>query len=320
MWNRHVRHYVDYPMQVSYRIFGFSLWDRARKRSGIQPVLRSVLAGRLALFAICAMTSANVAFAHEVWIAPHKPQFDIGARITADLRIGDNFVGNHLLYIPQQTERLAILSEAGMTDFVPRVGSRPVIDLDPGLLKGRAGHAMLIYQSADSYVHYMNQDKFFRFVEKKGAGEVREEHAGRGLPAGGFIERYKRFAKSSIMIGSPGAAGDAAINDRIIGMEVEFVLTDRSVLEDGSQRLKIQLRYQQTPLPNALLTLFTRAPGDEVTVTSFPSGPEGMVAVTALPGHDYLLDHVALRALDPQMDKNKAVWESLWASLTFSGK
>ena len=37
--------------------------------------------------------------AHEVWIQPHSPQVETGAPITADLRIGDMFAGNHLLYI-----------------------------------------------------------------------------------------------------------------------------------------------------------------------------------------------------------------------------
>lgn len=257
--------------------------------------------------------------AHEVWIEPHDAQPEAGARVAADLRIGDNFAGSHLLYIPQQTERLAALSAAGMTDIVPRVGSRPVIDMDPASLEGAAGHFMLICQSADSYVHYMSQDEFFRFAGKKGAVDVPAGHAARGLPAGGFIERYKRFSKAGILIGSSEDIADAGANDRIIGMEVEFVIRGRDMFEDGSRQLEIQLRYQGAPLPDALVTLFTRAPGGEVASLDLASGSEGVISVTALPDHDYLPDHVTIRALDPQKDRNKAVWESLWASLTFSG-
>lgn len=253
--------------------------------------------------------------AHEVWIQPHSPQVETGAPVTADLRIGDMFAGNHLLYIPQQTERVAILGAGGMTDYVPRVGSRPVIDLRADLLDGLTGHAMLIYQSADSYVHYMHQDKFFDFATKKGAGDIPDAHARRGLPPGGFIERYKRFAKSSITIGAP----DEVVNDRATGMEVEFVLTGRPLMADGTRRLQARLFYQDAPLPDAVVTLFTRLPDGDVTTTGLVTGSDGMVGVAALPGHDYLLDHVTLRPLDPATDKNKAVWESLWASLTFSG-
>lgn len=261
------------------------------------------------------MAGGTPALAHEVWIQPHSPQVKDGAPVTADLRIGDMFVGNHLLYIPQQTERVAILGAGGMTDYVPRVGSRPVIDLGADLLDGLTGHAVLIYQSADSYVHYMHQDKFFDFVTKKGAADIPGAHARRGLPPGGFIERYKRFAKSSITIGAP----DETVNDRATGMEVEFVLTGRSLMADGTRRLNVRLFYQGAPLPGAVVALFTRRPDGEVATTGLVTGSDGIVGVAALPGHDYLLDHVTIRPIDPATDKNKAVWESLWASLTFSG-
>ncbi|MEC7237509.1 MAG: DUF4198 domain-containing protein [Pseudomonadota bacterium] len=284
-----------------------------RRRCRIPPGLAGSLgfAITIALF----MAGGTPALAHEVWIQPHSPQVKDGAPVTADLRIGDMFVGNHLLYIPQQTERVAILGAGGMTDYVPRVGSRPVIDLGADLLDGLTGHAVLIYQSADSYVHYMHQDKFFDFVTKKGAADIPGAHARRGLPPGGFIERYKRFAKSSITIGAP----DETVNDRATGMEVEFVLTGRSLMADGTRRLNVRLFYQGAPLPGAVVALFTRRPDGEVATTGLVTGSDGIVGVAALPGHDYLLDHVTIRPIDPATDKNKAVWESLWASLTFSG-
>ncbi|MEC7211141.1 MAG: DUF4198 domain-containing protein [Pseudomonadota bacterium] len=284
-----------------------------RRRCRIPPGLAGSLgfAITIALF----MAGGTPALAHEVWIQPHSPQVKDGAPVTADLRIGDMFVGNHLLYIPQQTERVAILGAGGMTDYVPRVGSRPVIDLGADLLDGLTGHAVLIYQSADSYVHYMHQDKFFDFVTKKGAADIPGAHARRGLPPGGFIERYKRFAKSSITIGAP----DETVNDRATGMEVEFVLTGRSLMADGTRRLNVRLFYKGAPLPGAVVALFTRRPDGEVATTGLVTGSDGIVGVAALPGHDYLLDHVTIRPIDPATDKNKAVWESLWASLTFSG-
>ena len=102
-------------------------------------------------------------------------------------------------------------------------------------------------------------------------------------------------------------------------MEVEFVLTGRPLMADGTRRLQARLFYQDAPLPDAVVTLFTRRPDGEVATTGLVTGSDGMVGVAALPGHDYLLDHVTVRPLDPATDKNKAVWESLWASLTFSG-
>lgn len=281
--------------------------------------LRSGLACRVAAAIVWLMTGSSVSLAHEVWIAPHNPSPELGSNITADLRIGDNFVGNHLLYIPQQTRRVAFLGTSGITEIVPRVGSSPVIDFPAELLDGATGHAMLIYESADSYISYRDQGKFFRFTAKKGAAGVQSEHEERGLAESGFVERYSRYAKSSILIGRQDAAIRGGINDRAVGMEVEFVVKALSVLDDASQDLTVQLLYQGAPLPDARVSLFKRAPDGEVSNINFLSGPDGLIEVAALPEHEYLLDHVTLRALDPQTDKNKAVWESLWASLTFSG-
>ena len=36
-----------------------------------------------------------------------------GDTLVADLRIGDMFKGDHLIYIPQQTERLFVLTDTG---------------------------------------------------------------------------------------------------------------------------------------------------------------------------------------------------------------
>jgi cobalt/nickel transport protein len=43
----------------------------------------------------------------------------------------------------------------------------------------------------------------------------------------------------------------------------------------------------------------------------------GSVSVPIKPGFDYLLDAVVLREAAPQTNKG-AVWESLWAAMTFS--
>jgi hypothetical protein len=55
-----------------------------------------------------------------------------------------------------------------------------------------------------------------------------------------------------------------------------------------------------------------------VTHRDMTTDADGMVSVMAAAGHDYLLDHVTLRSIDPNVDRNKPVWESLWASMTFS--
>jgi hypothetical protein len=254
-------------------------------------------------------------FGHEVWIEPHSAHIEEGQELVADLRIGDMFAGDHLIYIPQQTEMLAVITETGSFDLAPRIGSRPVIEVPPEKLEEASGHVIVVYESANSYVDYASEEKFFAFAEKKGAPDARQDHKRRRLPDSGFVERYRRFAKASITVGPE----TNMVNDRAMGMEVEFLLLAITPLSDGRLELEVQLLYQGMALPDAQATLFSRDPDGLVTKARLITGPQGLVSVTAVADHSYLLDHVTLREADPDRDRNRPVWESLWASLTFSG-
>jgi len=257
-------------------------------------------------------------FAHEVWIEPNTPGLSPGDELVADLRIGDMFKGDHLIYIPQQTERLLVLTETGSFDLAPKIGSRPVVVVPPDRLDGMSG-VVVVYESANSYVHYKSEEKFFRFAEKKGMADVRQAHESRQLPESGFVERYTRFAKASVGIGDAAQSGPFEVSDRAVGMELEFVLLAKTRLTDGSTAFDVQLLYQGRALPDALVTLFARAPDGTVTPSRFRTGTTGSLEVSAQAGYRYLLDHVTLRQADPSRDRNRPVWESLWASLTFAG-
>lgn len=267
----------------------------------------------LALLAIT--SSMDRPFAHEVWIEPTTTHLSKGETLSADLRIGDMFKGDHLIYIPQQTERLLVLTDTGSFDLKPRVGSRPVITVAPEKLAKNSGNVVLVYQSANSYVHYGSQEKFLRFARKKGAGDLGQSHKRRRLPQSGFVERYKRFAKAIITIGPE----TEMVNDRVVGMELEFVSLGKKLLSNSRLEFQFQLLYQGRMLPAAQVTLFSRDRDGLVTSSKIMTDEDGVISINADAEHRYLLDHVTLRETDPLKDRNRPVWESLWASLTFAG-
>lgn len=280
------------------------------------------------LFASClifgvAASPLNRSLAHEVWIEPNTAYLSPGSDLLADLRIGDMFSGDHLIYIPQQTERLLILTDGGSLDLTPRVGSRPVVSVPAKKLADYSGNLVAVYQSANSYAHYSAQEKFFSFAEKKGAGGVRQRHQSRQLPESGFVERYKRFAKAMITIipasGKTIGKDGEVIHDRIVGMELEFLLLGKTWLSPSRQMFRFQLLYQGNLLPGAQVTLFSRDRDGAVSSWKVMTDEQGEVTVSAEAGHRYLMDHVTLRDTDPARDRNRPLWESLWASYTFSG-
>ena len=54
-------------------------------------------------------------------------------------------------------------------------------------------------------------------------------------------------------------------------------------------------------------------------MTDLNTDNHGMISFEAESGYDYLLDNVLFRKIDPDTDAKGAVWETLWASHTFSG-
>lgn len=285
-----------------------------RKQTNQTPPRLGVLCASLLLLLATALPPGLVS-AHEVWIEPATTEISNGEELVADLRIGDMFEGDHLIYIPQQTERLFVLTDNGSFDLKPRVGSRPVIRIPPEKLEDSDGDVVVVYQSANSYVHYGSREKFFSFARKKGAGDVQQLHENRRLPDSGFVERYKRFAKAIINIGPESEL----VNDTGVGMEVEFVAHGKKMLPGSGHEFEFQLLYQGKLLPEAQVTLFSRDGDGSVTSSRSLTDAQGVIRVRAEAGHRYLLDHVTLREADPSGDRNRPVWESLWASLTFAG-
>ena len=263
--------------------------------------------------ASCGLLVSASSNAHELWIAPQSAPIETGDVLDIDIFVGENFEGNAQIYLPMRTELLAIASTEGFSDIQPRIGSRPAINF----IVEADGHVMLMYQSTDEYVHYTHFETFADFITEKKAGDILAQHQSRGLPETHFTERYKRFAKASMFIGAPNTNSiEIAPNDT--DMELEFILLQLNQAQSEAQEMHIRLTYQGAALPRAPISLLIKSEDQQVTQTHLLTDNNGEIIITTLPSHKYLLDHVLVRPLDPETDAKSAIWESLWASLSFS--
>jgi len=240
----------------------------------------------------------------------HDWQVDTGDRIVADLVNGQQFKGVKYAYFPPNFRRFDVALGDGVTPVKGRLGDRPAADLAaPG-----AGLVTLIHQTTDNTVNYSEWEKFVSFVEHKDAAWVVEAHRARALPEDKFVEAYSRYAKGLIAVG----AGDGS--DRSRGLEIEIIALANPYTDDLSAGLPVVVTYKGAPRVDAQVEVFERPTGDtpEVAVFTLRTDQAGRALIPVKPGHAYLLDSVVLREPSEALaDEKNAVWESLWASLTF---
>ena len=244
------------------------------------------------------------AFGHEFWIEPHSYQVTPGEPVSADLVNGQSFKGARLPYFETRTARFELVAGGETRIHEGRMGDLPAL----AGINAPSGLLTVIHETRPETLVYKTWEKFEAFAQHKDFADIRARHAERGLPFEDFTERYTRHAKALI------AVGDGAGADRALGLETEFV-AEKNPYTMASDVLPVRLLYQGQPRADAQIEVFERAPGGEVTVFLLRSDLGGGADIPVKPGHEYLLDAVVLRPADPD---SGAVWESLWAALTFA--
>jgi hypothetical protein len=255
-------------------------------------------------------SSISVANGHEFWIEAHDWQIATDERIVADLKNGQFFSGTKYSYFPPNFRRFDVAVGDAVSAVEGRLGDRPAADL----AAPDAGLVTLIHVTTDNTVSYTEWEKFVSFVTHKAAPWVVEQHRAKGLPEDRFTEAYSRYAKALISV------GDGAGADQPRGLEIEIVALANPYTDDLSDGLPVRVIYQNAPRAGAQLEIFERPPEDgaEVAVFTVLADEAGEARIPVKPGHEYLLDSVVLREPSDALAAEKnAVWESLWAALTF---
>lgn len=262
-------------------------------------VFQRFLAGAL----LCLVTLP--AYGHEFWLSPHRAQVAVGDEIQADIRNGERFRSTTFPFFPGQSERFDVIRDGRITPYAGQPGDDPAFHMratEPGLW-------ILVHQNRPSHVTYARWADFEKFITHKDLAGAREQHIARGLPSSGFREVYTRYVKALIGVGAAQGA------DMRTGMETEFLALTNPYTDDLKGGFRVGLLYRNLPRADVQVEVFDRAPDGTVTVFTRRTDGGGIAVIPVEPGHDYLLDAVVLR---PAPDPQDAVWETLWAAMTFS--
>ena len=244
---------------------------------------------------------------HEFWIEPTKYKLVQGDILSASLFVGQDFIGYEMPYIENNFNRFEVISSKGVQQVNGRIGDRPALNIIP--LHG--GLSVILHQSTATYLTYNDFDKFISFSKEKGFPEIPNQHLAAKYPKTGFKESYTRFAKSYVSVRSSIGA------DKYSGMELEWVMGNTDLSNTSEGQIEFTLYYDGKPNPNAQITVFTKDGEGDVQKSIGKTDQHGKFKLNTSPDTRYLLDSVVIRKIEPSLDPEGAVWESLWASATF---
>jgi len=247
------------------------------------------------------------AHAHELWLDSKEFQPTEGGNVEIELRNGQNFSGLNLPYFKNSLKQFFWVQNGERHNVKSRLGDIPAMSTSIE----SEGLVSVVYESTPESIVYDQWEEFTNFIKHKDFPHAEKSHIARGLPKTGFKEFYHRYSKALVGLGHSKG------NDRNFGLETEFVAQTNPYVVSSNADFRATLLYQQLPRKNTQVEVFERDPENLVRVFMLRTDEYGKVSVPIKPGFDYLLDAVVLREVAPLPDKG-AVWESLWATMTFS--
>ncbi len=257
---------------------------------------------------ILSLAAAPLA-AHEFWIEPLEYQIPSGGQLQANIINGEEFAGGNLAFLPNRFVNFVLFSGDNSARVTGRPGDIPALQQDP---LGDGLH-IAAYQANNATVSYDNWEKFQRFVDHKDFGDVLSQHQARGLSLDGFKEIYSRHVKSLIGVGEGAGA------DRRVGLETEIVALANPYTDDLSGGMPVQVYYRNDLRADTQVEVFEKAPDGRVVISLHRTNGEGIAVFPVRPGYAYMVDAVVLRAPNIELQASSgAVWETLWANLTFA--
>jgi len=265
----------------------------------------------MALSAVALAAPPGVLQAHEFWLEPHRYRLAPGDELVADVRNGQDFVGDSFPYLPDRHRRLYLLGDDGRRAIDSRTGDVPAVRQRVA----RSGDYTLVLESAENAVSHDTLADFREYLAYHGLERVESVHRELGLPERDISEVYSRFAKSLVAVGDEDA-GDAP--PPLAGLTFEIV-PHADPRAPAATTLPVSVHVRRQALTGAQVEIFRRAPDGTVTRETTLTDERGVATIDVGEPGEYLLNAVQL--IRPRLRGGRARtdvhWESLWASLTF---
>jgi uncharacterized GH25 family protein len=260
-----------------------------------QPGLRlALLCGGLVL--------SPLAAAHEFWIEPDAFQTAPGQHVALTLKVGQEFAGETVPYIPERIVKFVRSAPDGEHTIGGVLGDDPAGQFTATA----AGRYSIALVTRPYEVIFDTGEEFESYLHKEGLERNLATHRARYKPGTKILETYFRCAKTLITVG--GTSSESP--DRALGLPLELVTESLT-----GREARLRLLYQSRPLEGALVLFLNRAePKKRFTART---DAEGRVSATLPRAGVWLVNSVHMLKAPFYARED---WNSLWASVTFEVK
>jgi hypothetical protein len=255
------------------------------------------------LIAITASLSITVtSYAHDFWIEPTLFQPDIGDRTEFNLRVGQDFSGDALPWVPEWFLDYRVVGPDGAKPVRALIGDIPAGGFAPDK---NALYMVGYFSRAD--LADLDPEKFNTYLQKEGLEHAYEARLAAGQEDTPGLEFYSRCAKSLI---KAGTGADTSVLSEVLGYPLEIIpLNNPYTLTDNT--LKIRILYNDKPISGLAVFAFNAADPESQQRVNTDAAGEASIALDS--NGTWLIKAVHIY----EIDNPYADWESFWASLTF---
>ena len=245
--------------------------------------------------------------AHEFWMEPETYRPDIGQKVALRHFIGQKFNGESYPYVPDWFKSFAITQGSERSDIGGTMGDDPA-----AVLKfNKPGLKIVTFHSTPDKLTFKSFEKFKTYLIFEGLEPILEKFENALSQQSEFREDYVRCAKTLMQVGDSTNGAD-----RATGMPLELIAEQNPFALAKSKSLSVQLLKDGKPLAGALIRILTKV--DPEKIKPVRTDAQGRALIPLDHSGPYLLNAVAMT--NKGLPIKGEIWQSLWASLSFSVK
>jgi hypothetical protein len=276
---------------------------------------------RTFLLSLLASAGLTVALAHEVWLEAPRFRLQPGEVLHVRAFVGQNFAGGPWTSKATKVYRLLRFgpTPADTANLTPR-NAAETDTFRTAFTFAQPGTHVVLLQSTSSFIE-LPAAQFTAYLREEGldyALKLRQENEETTKPG---REAYSRCAKTLLQVGDPALvplAADSACR-HAYGLPLELVPEQNPYRLAADKALTVRVLRGGRPAFGAAVQVWQRQPGGlPTTHYTTRANQNGRILLRLSGPGPYLLATVDMRPAPPRL-RERADWQSTWASLTFAG-